>query len=122
MLALDYFDFTQAVWQPHPTLAGIQMQHFTPLHLGQVIQDLLLAKVEVGQQIPWHVHLEDGEVAYILSGLGYLLAAERETLQDVTRYEFQAGVAVVIGPRLWHSVYNTGSEPLLIFALHTPPK
>ena len=64
-------------WQPHPTLAGIEIKllqnkaDFSP-------KDVMLARVAPLSEIPWHVHLADSEIAFVVRGTGVLYSALNE--------------------------------------------
>jgi oxalate decarboxylase/phosphoglucose isomerase-like protein (cupin superfamily) len=111
-------DLQQMNWAVHPTLAGVETKFFQN-SAGHSPQDVLLARVGGGEVIAWHVHLDTCEIAYVLQGQGQLLYAAHEDRQDMGELEFEARNAYIIPPGLWHSVHNSGDEPMLIFALHT---
>ena len=75
---------------------------------------VIIAQVAPGGQIMAHTHESETETAYVLSGSGLLIT-------DTAEYRFQAGVIVTIPPGLRHAVRNTGTAPLEIFAMHSPP-
>jgi len=109
-------DFEQIAWQAHPTLAGI-MTRFTAVDvMGNPAIDSLIARVDVGGSIPWHIHEITCELAYVIAGQG--LYHER-TPEGDQAHSLQMGFALFIAPAIWHAIENTGSEPMLIFAVHT---
>ena len=75
---------------------------------------MTLVEVDAGGVIELHVHQENYESAYVLSGDGLLHVPEG----DVT---IQAGDGVTIPPQTLHGLENTGSEPMRILAVHIPP-
>jgi len=105
-------------WQPHPTLAGIEIKllqnkaDFSP-------KDVMLARVAPSGEIPWHVHPNDSEIAYVVQGTGILLSAENETHESFSEMPMSLGNAVVVPPGVWHCVKNVGNQDLLLFASHT---
>jgi len=108
-------------WTPHPTIPGIEIRMFqNPEPFSP--SDVLIARIEAGSKIPWHVHEQESEIAYILQGSAtlYTAPAKPEDSPAVTESDFVEGVAGVIPPGLWHSVVNTGDATVLILALHTP--
>jgi quercetin dioxygenase-like cupin family protein len=75
---------------------------------------VIIAQLAPGGEIPRHVHADESETAYVLSGCGKLITDEGE-------YAFEPGVMVTIPAGTAHGVVNDGSEPLEVFAFHTPP-
>lgn len=119
MLQIIPLNLAQKAWQPHPTIAGIETKFFATHSDYIPVHDVLIAKVEAGQVIPWHVHSETCEVAYVMQGQGSILTALTEAHDPTTRHDLETGSAVIVPAGLWHSVINTGQDPLLLFALHT---
>ena len=111
-------DFGTLDWQPHPTLAGIEIK-LLPNKAGFSPKDLMVARVAASGEIPWHVHPNDSEIAYVVQGTGILLSAENEAHESFSETPMSLGNAVVVPPSVWHCVKNTGSGDLLLFASHT---
>ena len=72
----------------------------------------LFAKLVLEQNcsIGFHLHENEEEVFYILSGRGMVE-------DNGTKYEVEAGDAILTGDGAGHSVSNTGKEPLEIMAV-----
>jgi mannose-6-phosphate isomerase-like protein (cupin superfamily) len=100
-------------WQPHPTLRGIRVKSLENRGTWPEAS-VTLVEVDAGGVIELHVHQENYESAYVLSGDGLLHVPEG----DVT---MKAGDGVTIPPRTLHGLENTGSEPMRILAVHIPP-
>ncbi|MFP4323002.1 MAG: cupin domain-containing protein [Anaerolineales bacterium] len=115
---ITQIDFNHLAWSDHPTLAGVQTK-LVP-HAGFPPDDVLLARVAPDGEIPWHVHPQQSEFAYVLSGNGeiYGKAAESDPAGDAL--PLATGRAVVVPPDCWHSVRNTGADDLILLALHLP--
>lgn len=111
-----HLEFSQLAWLPHPTIQGVETRFFAT---GQPVMDVLLARVEVGQTIGWHVHPETCEVGYVLQGQGRLSFSETESREKTSHINLQTGTAVLVPSGIWHSLSNTGTEILMLFALHT---
>lgn len=109
------YSFPQMAWQPHPTLDGVQSKR---IETG-VPHDVLLAQVASQNEIPWHVHPEWVEVAYILNGQGLLRTSPHKTHEPYQEYAVKAGEVMVIPAGLWHCVINPHDTPMEIFAIHT---
>lgn len=112
-------NFEQLTWQPHPTIAGIEIK-LLQNDTGFSPTDVLIATVAEQGEIPWHVHETDSEIAYVVQGTGTLYCAADESHKSATETAMTAGNAVIVPPGLWHSVHNIGDGDLLIFAAHTP--
>lgn len=112
-------DLGQLDWQPHPTIPGIEIKLFQNEHDCSPV-DVIVARVAKQGDIPWHVHPENAEIAYVMQGTGILLSAPDEAHETASETPMTPGSAVVVPPGLWHSVRNTGDGDMLIFASHTP--
>jgi len=115
---LIHLDFPKMDWAAHPTVAGVASKFFQNT-ADHAPVDTLIASVET--EIPWHVHENTCEVAYIIQGQGEIFCSSSPTFEDAAATELAAGQGLIIPAGLWHRVCNTGGEKLLIFALHTPP-
>jgi mannose-6-phosphate isomerase-like protein (cupin superfamily) len=113
-------DMDRVEWQVHPTLQGVVTKVFEN-HLHNPLVDVLVARVSVSSEIPWHVHDQASETAYVLMGQGILRYAASDQRDPVFEAPLQAGVALTIPSGWWHMVSNTGSAPLELFAFHSPP-
>lgn len=108
-------------WQPHPTLAGVQTKVFEGRE-QHPLADSLMAQVLPGGTIGWHVHSASDETAYVIQGSGTLLYAPDETRRETPlEAALTAGCALTVAAGVWHSMLNTGDEPLILFAFHVPP-
>lgn len=113
-------DMNQVAWQAHPTLQGVMTKVFEN-HQHNPLVDVLIAKVAVSGEIPWHVHDHASETAYVLIGQGILKYAAPDQRDTVTEAPLYAGVALTIPSGWWHMVVNVGATPLELFALHSSP-
>ena len=69
----------------------------------------------VGGALPAHKHEKTEEIAYIVSGEGLALNYVNEELIEI---RIKAGYVWYNPPAVWHSIKNTGDEPLiLVFAV-----
>lgn len=112
-------DFDSLPWILHPTIGGIYVKAFQN-KAAFAPTDFLIARVDAGGEIPWHVHETDSEIVYVLQGAGRLHSAADEQRSQVADTPMQAGQGIVIPPGVWHGVHNTGDETLLVVAIHTP--
>ena len=114
-------DLNQLPWQAHPTLAGVQTRILeTAATHGQA--DVMVGQIAVGGSIPWHVHANASETAYVLQGKGVFLYVEAQADTDsAPSVEVAQGMMMTVHAGWWHAVRNTGDEPLILYAFHTPP-
>lgn len=113
-------DMNHIEWGLHPTITGVLTRVFENRASGNHA-DVLLAHVEVGGEIPWHVHAEARETAYVLVGQGVLKFAQTETRESPVETPLHVGVALTIPSGWWHTLVNTADVPLELFAFHMPP-
>src|SRR5947207_14708444 len=71
---LHSVNLEQIPWQPHPTIPGVLTKIFEN-RASPPYADVMLAQVAVGGAIPWHVHENASETAYVLQGEGTLIYA-----------------------------------------------
>jgi quercetin dioxygenase-like cupin family protein len=116
MSHLISLNLPEMTWLPHPTITGIETKLFQNAAPHSPV-DVLLAKVAT--EIPWHVHPETCEIAYLLQGRGKIYSASSATQEDMAESDWLAGHALIVPAGIWHAVKNLGTEPMVIFALHT---
>ena len=113
-------DLSVLDWQTHPVVTKVLTKVFEN-KATHPLADVLVAHVETGAEIPWHVHDDASETAYVLVGEGVLKYAEADKRDNPSQADLKVGVALTIPGGWWHSVLNTGATPLELFAFHTPP-
>jgi quercetin dioxygenase-like cupin family protein len=113
-----HVDTTSQAWAPHPTLPGIGTRYTAHPSPELPIADLMVARVDAGQDVPWHVHDTNFELAHILEGEGQALeslAADRGVSHAL---DVRAGSTLLVPAGVWHAVRNTGEGALIIFIVH----
>lgn len=109
-------NFDDYEWQQHPHLAGVATRFVDVAVRHHPVIDAQIARLDAAESIPWHVHEQHGEMAFVLAGSGWLLLDHADADQ---REAMTPQSAFFIAPGLWHAVQNNGSDPLIIFAVHT---
>jgi mannose-6-phosphate isomerase-like protein (cupin superfamily) len=89
--------------------------------LHNPLVDVLIASVAVSNEIPWHVHDEASETAYVLAGQGILKYAAPHQRDVTAETPLHPGVVLTIPSGWWHMVVNVGVSSLELFAFHSPP-
>lgn len=108
-------------WQPHPTIEGVLTRVFEN-RASHPLCDVLMGQIAPGGKIPWHIHDAASETAYVIQGHGTIFYTLDNTQFEASeRGELAPGVAITVAQQVWHSVLNTGNEPMILFAFHTPP-
>ncbi len=113
MATPNYTRVDDVAWEAHPRFEALQVK-VLEAKSTHPFASIMLVKVAAGGEIPEHVHAIETETAYVLSGKAVLRV-------DGATYAFEAGVNVSIPPGARHSVVNNHDEPLMIYAMHTPP-
>lgn len=75
---------------------------------------LVLMTLQVGEDIGSEVHNNVDQFFRIEKGTGKVIIAGEE-------YEIKDGFAIVIPASTEHNVINTGSEPLKLYTIYSPP-
>lgn len=75
---------------------------------------LVLMTLQVGEDIGSEVHNNVDQFFRIEKGTGKVIIAGEE-------YEIKDGFAIVIPAGTEHNVINTGSEPLKLYTIYSPP-
>ena len=117
---LHLVQLQDAPWRPHPTIAGVQTKVFEGREVNP-LADAFLAQVAPNGEIPWHVHDQASETAYVLEGQGLLLYAPDAEHRQTQQAALVPGCVFTVRTGVWHSVKNRETEPLVLFACHTPP-
>ncbi|GIK65309.1 MAG: hypothetical protein BroJett018_31030 [Chloroflexota bacterium] len=107
----------QLAWTPSPVVAGVEVKYFANAP-DQTPDDMMILKIEVGNNIRWHVHEKATEVNYVLQGHSRLRYAENENSPSAYEHDLEPGMAFIIPAELWHSFINLGDETALFFSLH----
>ncbi|MCG6551520.1 MAG: cupin domain-containing protein [Candidatus Magnetominusculus sp. LBB02] len=101
--------------RPYTTKDGSEIRELMHPHVhGNRNQSLAEAIVKVNGQTALHKHDQSEEIYYITAGRGLM------TLKDEV-FELSAGDAVCIEPGTPHKIKNTGTVPLKILCLCSPP-
>jgi mannose-6-phosphate isomerase-like protein (cupin superfamily) len=114
------FNINTIDWTDHPRFAGLQIKGLegrdTHPHLS-----FMLVRVATGGVIPRHVHEQETETVYVVSGRGELRLGVEENGRFGEAVVMQPGSGASVPPGLYHSVQNTSDAPLEILAIHSPP-
>ena len=69
-----------------------------------------------GASVPWHIHPDAQEIAYIISGTLTFEEAGQPPRQ------IEAGEAETLSPNIVHRGANNGTEPVTLFVVRIKPK
>lgn len=69
-----------------------------------------------GASVPWHIHPDAQEIAYIISGTLTFQEAGQPPRQ------IEAGEAESLSPNIVHRGVNKGAEPVTLFVVRIKPK
>lgn len=92
----------------------------TVLHTGTHTQLTVMA-IPAGEEIGWEAHGNLDQFLRIEEGEGRLdLGPDGDTVAE--QHAVRDDWAVVIPAGTWHNVVNTGSAPLKLYSLYSPPE
>ncbi len=100
-------------WGPHPRYEGLLMKVLVPGAVNPAL-NVSRVRVDVGKQIPPHVHANASETFYILQGTGVCYLGD-------TPVPFGPGACFYAPAGHEHRLENTGPEPVEILAIFAPP-
>ena len=100
-------------WNEHPRFKAIQMKGLLT-SADNPLASISLVRVPVASAVPRHLHANEVETVYLVSGQGELVLADE-------RVTFNAGSIVAIPKGVEHELHNVGDEPLELLAFFTPP-
>ena len=100
-------------WNEHPRFNNIHMKALLT-SADNPLANISLVRVPVGLAVPRHLHANEVETVYLVSGQGELVMGDQ-------RVSFNAGSVAAIPKGLEHELHNVGDEPLELLAFFTPP-
>lgn len=100
-------------WGPHPRYEGLLLKVLVPGAVNLAL-NVSRVRVDVGKQIPPHVHAGSSETFYILQGSGVCYLGDAAT-------PFSPGFCFYAPAGQEHRLENTGAEPVEILAIFAPP-
>lgn len=91
----------------------------TALWTGSHLQFTLMS-IEVGGNIGLEMHSDLDQVIRIEEGYGLVkMGSDKENLNY--QKEVDGNYAIIIPAGTWHNLINTGSRPLKLYCIYTPP-
>jgi len=101
-------------WEPHPSgFPGVEMKILRSRKNGDYRESIAMVKIGAGSSVPPHVHANEDDNLYILSGRAYM-RVEDEILS------MGPGAQVTVPAGTEHEIYDV-SEELLIYDVFAPP-
>jgi len=100
-------------WEEHPRIQNIFMKALLT-SADNPLANISLVRVPVGSAVSRHLHANEVETVYLLSGRSELVLGEE-------RVPFDAGSVVAIPKGLEHELHNVGDKPVELLAFFTPP-
>ena len=100
-------------WSPHPLADGVQIKPLVTKKDDGLNVSCILVKIPAAIEIPEHVHAEQVDILYPLSGLAKMYVAGREA------FTLEPGVVVRVPMGAKHKIYNV-TEELLIYDVFHP--
>ena len=100
-------------WNEHPRFKNIDMKALLT-SADNPLANISLVRVAVGSAVPRHLHANEVETVYLVSGRSELVLGDE-------RFPFNAGSVVAIPIGLEHELHNVGDEPVELLAFFTPP-
>lgn len=92
----------------------------TVVYTGKHAQ-LTLMSLKPGEDIGWESHGHIDQFLRLEQGTARLdLGSEEENIDE--SHEIGADWALIVPAGTWHNVTNTGSEPVKLYSIYSPPE
>jgi mannose-6-phosphate isomerase-like protein (cupin superfamily) len=86
-------------------------------------QQLVLMSLEKGEFIHLEKHPKTTQFFKIESGTGIVkIGKEILNKKKHTQSRIKDGMSIIIPPNTWHFIKNTGSKPLKLYTIYSPPE
>lgn len=100
-------------WAPHPSgLAGVEMKKLRSGKSGIFQESIAIVKINAGSVVPPHIHEQEDDNLYILSGTGKMKI-------DTELYELKKGVQISVPAGIKHEIFDVDDE-LYIYDVFAP--
>jgi len=100
-------------WQPHPAgFPGVQMKFLRSQNDGDYQESIAIVKVSVGSVVPPHVHENEDDNFYILSGRAFMRVGKE-------RFPIGPEAQITVPSGEEHEIYDV-SEELQIYDVFAP--
>lgn len=100
-------------WMPHPAkIKGVSMKILRPSEEGKYQESVALVRVEAGSCVPPHIHKNEDDNLYILSGKAKMRVAD-ET------FFLEKGIQVSVPAGIEHEIFNV-TDNLKIYDIFVP--
>lgn len=105
---------SRTFWQGHLEKQTKKNQYYRKVIHTNPQQQLVLMKLQPGQEIGEEVHPDTSQFLRVEQGSGVVVLNGSE-------YRVRAGYAVVVPPGTWHNV-TAGDAGLWLYTLYSPPE
>ena len=100
-------------WAPHPSgLAGVEIKKLRSRGNGEFKESIAIVKIETGSVVPSHIHEQEDDNLYILSGTGKMKV-------DTELFELKKGVQISVPAGIKHEIFDVDDE-LYIYDVFAP--
>lgn len=100
-------------WEPHPRFPGVLMKTLITTS-DNAFANVNLILIPPGCEVGWHHHAMQVETVFLLQGQSILTINSSEQ-------PLNAGQIVAIPLGVEHALRNSGTEPVELMAIFTPP-
>ncbi len=81
---------------------------------------MTLMTIQPGDEIGLEVHEDHDQFLRIEQGLATVLMGP--TQLDLETWDAEADYAIFVPAGIWHNVVNTGTQPLKLYSIYSPPE
>ena len=108
-----YTKIENLAWNPHSLAAGAQIKPLVTKRDDDLNVSCILVKIPVGIEIPEHIHAEQTDILYPLSGRAEMY------VEGKGAFTLEPGVVVRVPMGTKHKIYDV-TEELLIYDVFHP--
>jgi len=101
-------------WRPHPVARGITIKPLATKSEDGLDVTCMLVKIPAGAEVPEHIHEEQVDILYPLSGQAEM------TVEGAGQFALKPGMVVRVPKGTKHKIFNV-TEELLLYDVFQPP-
>jgi len=108
-----YSKIEDMTWNPHPLAEGVQIKPLVTKKDDGLNVSCILVRVPAGIDIPEHIHAEQVDILYPLSGSAEMY------VEGTGTFQLEPGIVVRVPAGVKHKIFNV-TEELMVYDVFHP--